>query len=288
MKSHRYKYLFLYLCLIMLAGLPGQASELIYNRISDDEIFSPYIKELIGAALKSQHPSNPPILKPSQDELLQARALRELRLGGFDIFWTMTSKEREQNLYVLRIPLLKGMLGQRLLAIRKDDSARFNAIKTFADVKKFGYGQGHDWPDADILENAGLHIIRTAAYNNLMKMLEMKRIDAYPLGMNEIWGEIKMRPKLGIIADQNLVLSYNAPVFIFLTSSNLVLQATLEKGFQEIIKNGTFDRLFDKHYKDLILKAKIENRIIFKIKNANMSDKTRQAMKKFSSMLIVQ
>jgi len=273
---------------LMLLVFPSHAVELVYSRMSDTETFTPYIKELIAEALKTQPLKDIPKLMPSVDDMVQKRALTSLRAGtDLDIFWTMTSREREHGLYVLRIPLLKGMLGQRLLIIREGDFARFSAIKSFGGLKKLSYGQGHDWPDADILEAAGLTIFRSPAYSTIMNMLDAGRFDAYPIGMNEVKGELDKRPSLNLIGEQSIVLSYLAPVFIFINLENMDLQASLKSGFDNIIRDGSFDKIFNSHYQGLVAKTKINQRKVFKLNNPGMSDTTREAMKNYSSMLIV-
>jgi hypothetical protein len=117
-----------------------------------------------------------------------------------------------------------------------------------------------------------------------MKMLDEGRFDAYPLGMNEIWAEVEKRPHLKVMVDTNIVFSYNAPVFLFLNPSMIKLRAKLEKGFNEIIENGTFEKIFNSHYKDIITQANLNKRTIFKLKNPSMSKETREAMKKFPSI----
>ncbi len=271
--------------LLSFTSLPVISLELTYSRVSDTEPWTPYIKELITEALNAYNPSDVLNLKPSKVNMAQLRALRSLRNDHvLDVFWTMTSENREQDLFVLRIPLLKGLLGNRLLVIRKSDTKKFRSIKFLEHAKRFTYGQGHDWPDADVLENAGLMVLRTSSYKSLMKMLDRGRFDAYPLGMNEIWAEVEKRPHLKVMVDTNIVFSYNAPVFIFLNPSNTKLRIKLEKGFKKIIENGTFEKKFNSYYKDIITQANLNKRTIFKLKNPGMSKETREAMKRFPSI----
>lgn len=262
--------------------------DLTYSRLSDTEPWTSYVKELVIEALSTQVPNQTITLTPSRQSMVQHRTLNLLRYEKLiDIFWTMTSQEREIDLYVLRIPLLKGMLGQRLLVIRKKDRERFIEITTFKHATQMTYGQGHDWPDADILEHAGFNVHRNPEYGKLMKMLDVGRFDAYPLSMIEIWEEVDKRPQLNVMVDTHILLSYNAPVFIFLNPSRTGLQHILEKGFSRILENGTFDRIFNRHYQDIIQKAELKKRIVFKMDNPYMSPETKSAMKKYASLLLI-
>ncbi|WDP91534.1 MAG: ABC transporter substrate-binding protein [Desulfobacter sp.] len=274
--------------LVMGSISTAAGKTLHYNSLSEAEPWTPYIKEVIAQALKAGDPSTTYRLEPCKKKMVQARALETLRKGReLDIYWTMTSKTREQGLGVIRIPLLKGMLGQRLVVIRKADKEKFHAIATMADAKAFSYGQGHDWPDADILESAGFKVARSAQYKKLMQMLDKNRFDAFPLGMNEIWAEVEKRPQLNVMVDTKIVLSYKAPVFLFLKHSDTELQNTLRRGLDLIIKNKTLDGLFNRYYKDPILRTDLSRRLIFKLDNPFMSSETKAALDMYSDMLLV-
>ena len=218
----------------------------------------------------------------------QGRALIQLRKGvNVDVVWSMTSRERESNLRPIRIPIHKGLIGWRLFLINVRDRYNLERKLTLDLLQKYKFVQGHDWPDADILEAAGLTIFRSPAYSTIMNMLDAGRFDAYPIGMNEVKGELDKRPSLNLIGEQSIVLSYLAPVFIFINLENMDLQASLKSGFDNIIRDGSFDKIFNSHYQGLVAKTKINQRKVFKLNNPGMSDTTREAMKNYSSMLIV-
>ena len=63
--------------------------------------------------------------------------------------------EREQALLAIRIPLFKGLIGTRLLLINATDQPRFDQITGGAQLRVLHAGQGHDWPDTDILLHNG-------------------------------------------------------------------------------------------------------------------------------------
>ena len=265
-------------------ALPVQAATLTYSQESDREPWGAYLKELLQAVLASEQLDHQ--LVPNDIFLSQQRALTELREGRtLDIYWTMTSAEREQDLLVVRIPLLKGMLGQRLLIVRGEDR-RFDQLEQFDQLQQFRYGQGHDWPDADILESGGLPVVRSSNYAGLMEMLSRFRFDAFPLGMNEVWQEIDKRPHLDVKVAPQVLLSYSAPVFLFLNPANHRLKKQLERGLLTLINDGRMDQIFAKHYGQLQQRAGLQQRISFHFNNPNMSPQTRQAMRAFRGMLL--
>ncbi len=75
-----------------------------------------------------------------------------------DVMWTMTSKEREETMLPVRIPLLKGLMGCRISIINKKNEYKFAGIQTVDELKKLTALQGHDWPDTDILIANGFKV----------------------------------------------------------------------------------------------------------------------------------
>ncbi len=272
--------------LLVLVACEARAVPLVYSQESDREPFSFYIKQLVEAALASQALDYQ--LRPSHEILSQRRALTELRAGrSLDLYWTMTSQSREQHLRVIRVPLLKGMLGQRLLVTRRADS-RFNSVESKRQLQQYSFGQGHDWPDADILEAGGLNVVRSSNYVGIMEMLARYRFDAFPLAMNEVWQEIDKRPHLSVEVNDRVLLSYAAPVFLFVHPSQQQLAQQLETGLQLLIDSGELDRLFKQHFGAYTQRARLEQKTPFRFDNPTMSVETRRAMKRYASILLVQ
>lgn len=67
------------------------------------------------------------------------RNAEEALAGTVDVFWSMTSKVLEETMFPVRIPLFKGLLGNRLLIIRKTDEAKF--AKSFGAVSHTNHHQ---------------------------------------------------------------------------------------------------------------------------------------------------
>ena len=97
--------------------------------------------------------SNPKIqLQASVFHAQQGRNLRLLEQNkGVDVVWTLSSEERESKFLPIRIPLDRGLLGWRLLLIKQRDIVRFSSVKNNSDLAALWAGQGHDWPDLEIL-----------------------------------------------------------------------------------------------------------------------------------------
>ncbi|MDZ4260819.1 MAG: diguanylate cyclase, partial [Pseudomonadota bacterium] len=108
----------------------------------------------------------------------QSRINEEVLSNNLDLMWVSTSPSYEKDFLPVRIPLLKGLLGFRILLIRTGDQTRFDAIHTKDDLKKIAFGQGRTWADAKILEANGLTVVKTAKTPGLFHMLDGGRFDA--------------------------------------------------------------------------------------------------------------
>lgn len=206
----------------------------------------------------------------SSTDMVQERALNKIKYNtGIDLYWVMTSVEREENFLPIRIPLIKGLLGHRLCIIRREDESKFNDIKTLDQLKKLVLVQGTDWPDSIILEENGFNVYRMSVYESMFKMVQSGRVDFFPRGVNEPFEEVRVRPELDLIVEKNLLIQYVAPMYFFVNKENELLAERIEKGLIIAIEDGTFDKHFYGHSttKAIFEQADIENRTIFKIDN---------------------
>lgn len=71
----------------------------------------------------------------------QSRAFSLLQANELDLIWSMTDQEREAQFLPIRIPLMQGLLGYRVLLIKKEDEARF-ASMSVAELKQQACYQG--------------------------------------------------------------------------------------------------------------------------------------------------
>lgn len=201
-------------------------------------------------------------------EMAQSRALMQLAQGhDITITWTMTSKEREQGLLPIRIPIDKGLLGWRLFLINKKDQAEFAKVKSLTDLKLHTAGQGHDWPDTAILQSSGLSVQVAPKYDNLFRMLQVRRFDYFPRSVMEIWDEQKRFAQNGVVVEETLLVQYPAPYYFFVNKNDKALASAIENGLNIAIKDGSFDVLFNQAFGDAILRAHLNTRTRLQLNN---------------------
>lgn len=215
------------------------------------------------------------LLEPTQMHMQQNRSLRMLKLGiGVDVVWTMTSKEREEELLPIRIPIDRGFLGWRLLLIRQGNEAAFKDIKTAKELSVLRVGQGHDWPDYELLKDNNFNAIPVATYEGLFEMLVRGHIDYFPRAITEIFQEMAARPQLNLMVEPKLLIHYPSAFYYFVKKDNQVLAREIETGLKTAIANGSMLELFNQYYGEAIEKAKLSDRTIIELTNPLLSKET--------------
>ena len=113
----------------------------------------------------------------------QKRSLHELSAGNtIDVDWAGTSRETERMLRPIRVPLIGGLLGYRVPVVRRERAEALARVRTLGDLKAFTAVQGVHWPDADILEAAGLPVVRVGPVAQMYSLLRNDRVDYFPGG----------------------------------------------------------------------------------------------------------
>lgn len=205
-----------------------------------------YYIDLLSLLLNASKSPNETIqFRYSSEQLSQARWIAAVvQDKGNNILWTMTNKEREEILRPIRVPLMKGLMGYRLLVIRKDDEAKFAKVKNLQDLLVLSAGQGMHWPDTDILRANKFRLVEAMAKENLYKMLAAKRFDFFPRGITEVYLEADIIRAQNLMVAPHLLLHYPTDLYFFVNKNNNDLAERLEKGWAIILKNGDFEKFF--------------------------------------------
>lgn len=241
------------------------------HMVSDNGGIPAYAKGLLRLIL-----SKIPEKKYEMDESVQnnteARNIQMLEDGQLDIVWYATTNDFEQRMLPIRICIFKGLLGYRVLMIKKGTQHKFNGIKTIEDLRRVSLGQGRFWADTDVLVANNLNVVKVMKYESLFNMLDGDRFDGFPRGIHEPWGEIGLRPKLALDVEQNLLLAYTNPFYFFVNKNNTELARDIERGFRIAIEDGSFDEylLNDPIVKDALPKTNLKNRHIIPLKNPSL------------------
>ncbi len=214
-------------------------------------------------------------LRPEAIEMAQERTSWMLERNEFiDLTWRMTSKDLETKLQAIYFPILKGLMGYRIFIIRREDSHNYKSDISLNDLKRIHSGQGHNWPDTEILLSNGFNVTR--GYDiYLLDMLKKSRFDYYPRALHEPWFEIENEPQLTV--ESNLMLKYPAPIFFFVNKENKRLSKRLTLGLNKLLDSGKFEQFFLTHSvtAGIQAKAKTKTRTVFELKNPLLSNEVK-------------
>ena len=280
------KTIYFLLAILLTYSCTVWAKDLTIRHIrpeSAEDLRSSYYIDMLRLALgKTCNTDGSAILVMADKAMYQNRSIEQLKQNkSIDVVWTMTSEKREAELQAIRIPLLKGLLGHRIFIIRKDEEARYAGIQTLDDLKQLTAGQGADWPDTKILRANGIKVVTGVNYKGLFGMLQLKRFDYFPRGVNEAWNEVKAHPDKNLVVEKTLLLQYPAPIYFFVNKENKQLADRLERGLRIAIKDGSFEQLFKNHpaNKEIFELTKIGERKIFRLENPLLPQETPFAEK---------
>jgi membrane-bound lytic murein transglycosylase MltF len=208
-------------------------------------------------------------LVESRVPMVQGRVVRELAEGHGDpdLAWSMTSLEREDQLLPVRVPVDRGLIGYRLAFVRRADAERWRGLRSLAELQRYTAGQGHDWPDTEILRANGLRVETASRYEVLFEMLRLGRIDYFPRSVIEIDDEAATPLAHDLVIEPHVLLRYPAASYLFVRPNRPRLAADLQRGLDAAVADGSFQRLFQRHYGDLIARHRLAQRRTLVLRN---------------------
>jgi hypothetical protein len=216
-----------------------------------------------------------------RSELLNsARQLLEMSnpSGRINIFAKITTIELEKKFLPIRIPFDLGIRGYRVFLIRANSAARFAEVKNIADLSTLSFGQGDAWTDVDVLQSAGLKVVKSGLYSSLFPMLSKGRFDAFPRAIDEAYAEIDERQFAlpDLMVEQGLLLYYPMPRYYFVRRDHEgeLLAKRIESGLETMIADGSLRTLFEKHKGELINRSKLKSRRLLSLPNPLLPPET--------------
>lgn len=258
---------------VLLAARCALADVLLYPRPETvDDVRGGYTYQLLQLALDKAGSSR--VLELTPHVMPQGRSIVEIAAGTgkLHVLATMTSREREEKLLPVRIPISRGLIGWRMLLVRAGQTELFRNVTTLQDLQPYRMAQGHDWPDLGILDSNGLHGAGVSNYSSLFEMLKAGRIDYFPRSVMEIWQEVARHKDLAI--EPYLLLHYPAPDYFFVNRADVELAEEIRRGLELAIADGSMDRLFYQHFGKLLRRSNLDKRRVFELKNPQLMPDT--------------
>ncbi|MBD1390886.1 diguanylate cyclase [Neiella sp. HB171785] len=200
------------------------------------------------------------------------RLKEEVKHGNMSVMWAGASTELQGELEAVKIPLFKGLAGYRLFVIEKNAQHRFNGINSLNQLKQLTAGLGRFWGDTQILETAGLEVVKPVKAESLFYMVDGGRFDYLPLAMHEIWEVVETHNDLNLAVENGVVLQYPMAMYLYVDKNNRELHRALEQGLEAAIADGSFDKMFygSKVIASAMELAQIDRRNIIRIANHSL------------------
>lgn len=217
---------------------------------------SPYDLELLQRALELTETSHGKIKLQHIKTRLSKHSLTVLSQGLADVIVTPRYRSIKTNMVLpVEVPILQGMLGYRLLLTTpQSDSKIIEANSLVAYQKRLIGGAGLYWDDFSIYLHNKLLVKTAADSRQLLQMLLEGEIDYFGRGVNEVFYEydrqVKAHPQLQI--SSGAALYYHLPLYYYVSANNPKLAQRIEKGLLLAEQDGSFRRLFNKHFHNAI------------------------------------
>lgn len=242
----------------------------------NDSRFSDLIELLQLSLDKTKKEYGAATIKQASDRFNEKRAQSLIKSGVLDVIWYSSNSKIEEELYPIRIPLRKGLMGFRIFLINKENQKKFSSLKTLAEFKKLSVGQGADWGDVGVFRANKIEVFEGSTYEGLFQMVVNNRFDYFSRGVNEAipeWNSRKKNlPKLGV--EKDVLLFYPWPYYFFVSKKNKSLGIRIKMGLEKAIQDGSFNKIFYKYHLSTIQKSDLKNRKMFKIPNPLLPKET--------------
>ncbi len=204
-------------------------------------------------------------------QLLPNNRTMELLVEGkhLTVAMLVTRQEWEDIAIPVRIPIRRGALAYRLLAIHQDNINKFKDINTLEELKTSVVGLHKNWSANILFRDLGFNVINAYSYEGLFKMLHGKRFDYIPRGVHEIYDELEQRKTEfpNLVPEPHIALYSPAPFYIFVTPKRPDIAKRIEYGLEKMIKSGELKSMFDEYYGGYFEQANLQDRTIIDIGN---------------------
>lgn len=222
-----------------------------------------YFHELLVTAIREA--GHEPVLTTRR--MPQLRTKEELAQGNISIYWMVESAERNERFIPIEVGLTDGLIGKRILFIRKGDQHLFDQVKTLDDFRDLGLvgGLGKRWYDVKVWKANNLRFREEGGnWQSIFRKIPLGRdYDYFSRGINEILEEAERYPELAI--ERRLVLIYDRDFRFYLSdrgkNPGKLHREVLEKALVRARESGLIEKLVQKYWSGNLKRLNYENRV---------------------------
>ncbi|MBD3584293.1 amino acid ABC transporter substrate-binding protein [Salinimonas sp. HHU 13199] len=246
-----------------------------------------YERKLLDAVLNATVKAHGPFAVSENTETLTNREESDVFTDqNTDVFVTVAGnpKLRNKDKIVVAQPLMKGLLGHRLLIVRKQDLPRFDNIQTEAAFKQLSIGIPDGWADAELFRHNGYNVVEGGTFDEIFDLLAAKKFDYVALGANEIEQAFESRAeKYEMFSiEPTTLLYYPFALVFYVNPEKPALAERLREGLEAVEQSGEAQRLFDEATGNLIERLNLTDRKVFHLQNPMLPE----TLQKYRSPLL--
>lgn len=234
-----------------------------------------WLKLLEAALQRTEGRDAPPVrLEPSLEPLSELRQFAELDAdsGFLHVTVAIPSARRKTRAIGIDFDTRRGLLGMRISLVDRRRSLATGDVRGLDELKRFTFGQGLGWVDADVYRSNGLQVVTAPRYDNLFRMLLAGRFDLFPRGVGEIFDEFDLRdaamPQLAV--ERALLMVYPAPCHLYFAPSQAAMAERVEKGLLAMRADGSFDAHLWRCHGTSIARARLRQRQVIRLANPDI------------------
>ncbi len=260
------------LCLIFTASASAASDDLkMPKRRLKDSLQNQYMLTLIHQAMRATIPEYGQYsITQDVPPVLPGRAALALKEGRINIYIAPVLDELLHQVYVVPIPIRRGILSYRLPLIHKNNLAIFSKVTDYEDLKPLTFGMYKGTSTLPLFKRLDFPTITAPGPLEMLTMLEHQRFHYSVRGIHEIYFELENNREImpNVVVEPTLALHIFLPTVIYLPPDNKRLIERVENGFLKIIEDGTFRKTFDHYYSRYAKRAKLHKRKVITITNA--------------------
>jgi hypothetical protein len=186
---------------------------------------------------------------------------------GIDIVWGSATNERFKSYLPVKIPIYKGLIGWRLALVKQGNQNIFAQIRNLAELREFTPGQQLNWSDYRIFRENGFDVTSGVNRDALAEMLTLGRFDFFPRAVIEIEKELRDFADIGLSLEPHVLIRYKSAYVFYVAKNNTELAKQLHDGLIKSKDDGSFDALFEQHFKALFERWDLSKRTIIQLNN---------------------
>jgi hypothetical protein len=227
-----------------------------------------YFHELLQKAIQETG-HHPRLITQS---LPHSRVKRLLDFGEISIFWMVESAERNKKYLPIEIGITNGLIGKRILLIKKGAQAIYDSVNTLEDFRALNLvgGMGKNWFDVKVWKANNLRFEeKSGNWKAIFRMIPRGRSFHYfSRGLIEIISESKQYPDLAI--EKRLVLIYDRDFRFYLSKKGKNAARKyfdiLDKALKNASSKGLIKRLVRKYWAGDFQKLHYDQRVTLHLK----------------------